>query len=366
VSTYSAPDYLLRIQPYHPGEPVELLRRRLGVDQIFQLASNENTAGPPPSALAAARQALSQGQFYPDGGGLLLRQRLADRFGVEPQQVVLGNGSGELVDLLCKAFVADGGAVVVSRLAFVQYRLSAMAVNAELVEVEPRSGGLRDDAEGLAAAARGARLVFLANPNNPTGTYVTRRELDAYFETVGDSVLTVVDQAYQEYVDEPDYPNGLDDLKRGRNVVVLGTFSKLYGLAGLRIGYGLGPAELLAQLERARLPFNTNSVGQAAALAALDDIEHLEATRRRNRLERSFLAAELTRRGLAVTPSIANFLLVELARPAAEVVPALLRHGVWVRGLAPYGLPQAVRVTVGTRRENEAFLAALDAVEVAR
>lgn len=357
---YLAPDYIRRIIPYPPGHPVDVLQKELGVDRFVQLASNENTSGPSPLAAAAIRDAACGVNFYPDGGGYHLRGKIAQRLGVAREQIVLGNGSGELVELLCRGFVADGQRVVMSELAFVQYRLSALASNAEIVAVPPLAGSRRDDAEALGRAGRGARLVFIANPNNPTGTFVTRRELDAYFQAVDDGVLTVIDQAYQEYVDHPDYPDAMEDLAAGRNVIVLHTFSKLYGLAGLRIGYGVGSADVLAQLESARLPFNTNTLGQVAALAALDDGDHLAAVRNRNLEELPRLAAELERRGLPVTPSIANFLLVDFQRPADEVARELLSRGIIVRGMRGYGLPHSVRMTVGTREENDLLLAALD------
>jgi histidinol-phosphate aminotransferase len=345
-----------------------VLQRELGLARIVQLASNENTAGPSPRVYAAISRALAEVRFYPDGGGYHLRRRLAELHGVEPRQIALGNGSGELVHLLCQAFLLDGQPVVLSGLGFIQYRLSARAVNARLVEVPVQPASRADDPEELGRAARAARLAFLANPNNPTGTYLTRAGLDAYFSLAGDEVLTVVDQAYQEYVEAADYPDALDDLKAGRNVLVLRTFSKVHALAGLRIGYGIGPAAVLAQLEGARLPYNTNSLGQAAALAALDDPDHAAAARRRNAVERALLAAELARRGFGVGPSIANFLLVDLPMglpvegrgPAAALAERLLRCGVMVRPLGGWGLPASLRITVGTREENELLLAALD------
>lgn len=356
-----APEYIRRIRPYLPGKPPEVLAAELGLGELCQLASNENTSGPAHS-VREALQGAARLELYPDSGAYHLRQRLAAELGVPAEQLIFGNGSGELIDLVCRALLADGERVVMSRLGFVQYRLSAMASNAELVEVEPAAGTLADDVDGFIAAARGAKAVFLANPNNPTGTYWRRSELERYFAAVGPDVLTVIDQAYQEYVVETDYPQGLDDVARGRPVLVLGTFSKIHGLAGLRIGYGIGPRELLFDLERARLPFNTNVLAQVAALAALADRAHVAAARERNLRERTFLAAELTRRGFALTASVANFVCGLAPSGREGLAAALEQRGVLIRDLKGWGLPGGVRITVGTRAETERLLAALDAI----
>ncbi len=354
------PAYVEQIKPYPPGQPADRLRQQLGVAHLCQLASNENTAGPSPRVREALARALDELAFYPEGAGLALRERLAARHRVSPDQIVLGNGSGELVDVLCHAFLADGDPVVMSRLAFVQYRLSAWTVNAAIVDV-PTLPDRRDDAEAFGRAAAGAKLVFLANPNNPTGTYVRRAELDRYFELAGDGPLTVVDQAYQEYVDAADYPNALADLAAGRQVIVLGTFSKLYGLAGLRLGYAVGPASLMVAVNKVKLPYNLNVLALVAALAALDDEGWARQTAERNAVERAFLSAELTRRDMVVTPSVANFLLVDMPAGVAWV-PELERRGVLVRPLGAYGLAHSLRITVGTRAENLQLLAAVDEI----
>lgn len=369
---FAAPAYVRAIAPYPPGRPIEDLARETGLTRISFLASNENPWGPSPRAVTAIAEAAGRVHRYPDGGGFHLREALARRFAVDPEEVVLGNGSGEIVDLLCKAFVTDGETVVVSDRAFVQYRLSAQSVNARLVEV-PARGGVRDDLPAMAEAARQgagqgagqgarqpARIVFLAHPNNPTGTFPPRADFAAYFARVGDDVLTVVDMAYREYVEDPDYADGLAYLAAGRNVAVLGTFSKVHGLAGLRIGYALAPAGIVDAVERVRAPYNTSLVAQAAALAALGDDEHVALSRRRNAAERAFLEGELARRGVAFVPSAANFLLVEPGPPCGELFARLLERGVVVRPLAGYGLPRGLRVTVGTHEENEHFLEALD------
>ena len=360
---FAVPEHIRRIRPYQPGRPPSDLEAALG-RPLVHLASNENPYGPAPSGAAALETAARDAHLYPDGGGFFLREAIAERFGVSPANVVLGNGSGELVHLLCQGFVTDGERVVTSELAFIQYLLSAQAVNAEVIRLPARQGDLRCDLEAHGEAAQGARMVFIDNPNNPTGTYVTRRELDAYFERVSDSVMTVIDQAYQEYIDVPDYPNAVDDLRAGRNVFVLGTFSKMYGLAGARIGFGLGPEELVTQLEGARLPFNTNALGQSAALASLSDEAFVADCREKNIRELRHLTEGLRERGVRVLPSIANFLLARFETDAKTVFEALRAEGILVRPMAGYGLLHDLRITVGDRDQNDAMLAALDRLDL--
>lgn len=365
---YLAPEYIRRLTPYPGGQPADLLCAELGVPRLLYLAANENTTGPSPRVVEVIRRLAGDVHHYPDGGGYHLRRRLAECHELEREQVILGSGSAEVVELLCRTFVTPGQRVVIPRLGFIQFRLSAQVSGADVLLVPPVAGSRRDDAVALAEASRGARLVFIANPNNPTGTFLTRQELDAYFERADPGALTVVDQAYQEYVDDPAYPDALDDLRSGRNLLVLHTFSKLHGLAGLRIGYGLGPASVLAQMERARLVFNTTSVAQAAALAALEDVEHAASVHRRNAAERRFLSGELTRRGFAVTPPAANFLLVDppvdpstgAPRAAGGLIQGLRARGILVCPTGVYGLASSFRVTIGIREENEQLLAALD------
>ncbi len=368
---YRAPEWVRSLPLYAPAAAVG------SSGDVVHLASNENPLGPSPRALEALAGVTGELHRYPDAGAYALRRDLAAAADLEGSgrggaaQVVVGNGSGELIELLCRTFVSDGERVVLSAGSFLLYRIAARAVNAEVVEV-PLTAGSRCDLEALAEAAVGgrggegrpARLVFLANPNNPTGTFASKRELDRYFDRVDDRVLTVVDQAYQEYVDHPEYPDALEHLRRGRNVVVLGTFSKIHGLAGLRLGFAFGPAPVLEPVERVRNPFNTSALAQAAARAALADREHLERSRRHNAAEKAWLAAELTRRGLPPVSSVTNFVMVELPGAADEVARRLLERGVAVRPLGAFGLPEALRVTVGTRAENLRFLESLDTLEV--
>jgi len=352
------PEHLRAIRPYVPGKPLEEAERELGITFI-KLASNENPLGPSPKAVAALLDACPGVNRYPDGSGHYLRQALAARHRFEPDQIVLGNGSTELVEILAKTYLATGRGAVVSHQAFIMYSIAVRAMGAPL-----RSVPQKNDHHDLSAMAEACdaetALVYIANPNNPTGTYVGRAAFDAYFDRVPEHVLTVIDQAYFEYVEAPDYPDSLDDLRAGRNVVVLRTFSKIHGLAGLRIGYGITSAAVTRALEAVRSPFNTSALAQVAALAALEDTGHVERSRRENARGASFLQAELARRGIEFTPTVANFILVRTDLPAADLYQRLLARGVIVRPMEAYGYPTGVRVSIGTEAENRRFLEALD------
>ncbi len=357
-----APDYIKKLAVYVPGKPIEEVQRELGVRDIVKLASNENPLGTSPKALEAIRQALPELNRYPDGSGYKLRRALGQRLAVDMEQIILGNGSCELIEMLARAYLADGDEAVISQQSFVMYELAVNQVNGRAIAV-PTAAGRRHDVVAMAkAVGERTKLVYIANPCNPTGTYVTREELDAYFAIVGDRVLTVLDQAYQEYVDRPNYPDGLDDLRKGRNVIVLRTFSKIYGLAGIRIGYGVASPEVIATLNRVRSPFNTSSLAQAAALAALDDDEWATASRSHNLQELSFLQAELSRRGVRFTPSVTNFVLIEFDKDVQKLFLEFQKRGVIIRPVGGPGLVNCARVSVGTRKENLRFLQALDSL----
>ena len=355
-----APDYIRRLAVYVPGKPIEEVQRELGVVDIVKLASNENPLGTSPRALAAVREALPTLNRYPDGGGFALRRAVAASHGVDLDHVILGNGSCEIIEMLVRAYLADGDEAVISQQSFVMYELAVNQVNGRPIAV-PTAAGRRHDVDAMAEAiGERTKLVFVANPCNPTGTYTTREELDRLLEAVGDRVLVVLDQAYQEYVDRPDFPDGLEDLAAGHNVIVLRTFSKIYGLAGLRIGYGVASPEVIATLNRVRSPFNTSSLAQAAALGAMDDEAWVERSRRHNLTEAAFLQEQLAVRDVAFTPTVTNFVLVELDRDVKQLFVEFQRRGVIIRPVGGPGLAGCARVSVGTRAENERFLAALD------
>ena len=342
---------------YVPGNSEELIPDREGRWPLL-LASNENPLGPSPLALDAVRGALAESHRYPDSSGRLLREALAAKWSLPANQVLLGYGSTELVELLARAHSGADSVTVLSRQTFIMYRIAVQAAGGRVREVS-----LRQDRYDLpqmgAACGSDASLVFIANPNNPTGTYVTKEELDDYFRRVPDRVLTVLDEAYAEYLDRPDYPSGLEFLRQGKRVVVLRTFSKAYGLAGLRLGYALGSEDIVSTLERLRSPFNTSRMAQAAGLAALADSEHLARSQESNRIGLRLLEDQLKILGIRFTPSVGNFLLVHGSRSGDEICQALRQLGVIVRPMALYGFPNAVRITVATQPENVRLLEAL-------
>jgi histidinol-phosphate aminotransferase len=345
---------------YEPGKPIEYVARELGLDPatIIKLASNENPNGPSPKAVAAAQVALAQGELYPDGGCYALRQRLAAEYGLGADQFVIGNGSNEILELLGHVFLGPGDEAVMGDPAFVVYKLVTLLFGAKAVEV-PLVNFTHDIPAMARAVTSRTKLVFLATPNNPTGTANDPAELLAFVRALPEHVVCVVDEAYAEYVE------GAPDLRpllaEGRKVIGLRTFSKIHGLASLRVGYGYAGRELAALLNRVRQPFNVNALGQAAALAALDDREFAQRCARDNRAGLAQLAAGFTALRLEYVPSVANFLLVKVG-DGLKVFEALQRRGVIVRPVKSYGLPEWVRITVGTKAQNERVLAELKAV----
>jgi histidinol-phosphate aminotransferase len=356
-----APEYVRNLPLYVPGKPIAEVRRELGItDQIVKLASNENPLGASPKALESILRALPEVHRYPDGGSFYLRRALADRHQLDTEQVIIGNGSTELIEMLARAYLADGDEALYSQQSFVMYPIAIASVNGKGVSTPATPGRGHDVDALLQAITPRTKLLFVANPSNPTGTYLTRSEMDRLLAAVPESVLVVVDQAYQEYVTEPDYPDALADLKAGRNVVVLRTFSKIYGLAGLRCGYGFANEEVIALLNHIRSPFNTSHLAQVAAIAALEDDAWAVHCTRENERERKFLEAQLARRGMLFTHSVTNFVLVEFDRDVQKLFVEFEKHGVIIRPVGGPGLVQCARVSVGTRAENEKFLAVLD------
>jgi histidinol-phosphate aminotransferase len=343
------PDYIRRIVPYVPGKPIDEVEREYGIDGSAKLASNENPLGPSPKAVAALRERLEELHLYPDGGCFHLRQALAAKLRVAPERLVFGNGSNELIELAVRTFLRPGDEALQSQGTFVAYGLALDALGAAVRTVPLKDFGY--DLEALARAVTPkTRCVFLANPNNPTGTIYRRPEWEAFLDRVGPEVLVVADEAYFEYADDPDYPDSLDDRRDDRTVLTLRTFSKVYGLAGLRIGYGIAPPDVVAMMNQVREPFNVNAAAQWAATAALGDAEHLRRSLEVNREGLAFLQDQLTALGIQWVPSQANFILVRTGQ-VGRVFEELLRRGVIVRPVGPE-FPDHVRVTVGTREEN--------------
>lgn len=356
-----------RLSPYQPGKPEAELRRELGLAHIVKLASNENPLGCSPQATAAMQAALTDVARYPDGNGYALKQALASRFALAPECITLGNGSNDVLELLGRAYLGPGRHAVFSEHAFAVYPLVVQAVGAE-ARVAPALAADSAMPYGHDLAAfrqridHDTRLVFIANPNNPTGTWLGAAELDHFLTTVPPNTLVVIDEAYYEYAEAPDYASVAPWLSRWPNLVVVRTFSKAYGLAGLRVGYALSHPEVADILNRVRQPFNVNSLALCAAEAALDDSVFLSASREVNRQGAVQLQAACERLGLRVLPSAANFLCIDLARPGAPIFEHLLQRGVIVRPIAGYGLPNALRVTIGTSAENQHFITALTEV----
>jgi len=339
---------------YEPGKPIEEVARELGLDAagIIKLASNENPFGPSPRAVAAAKVALEHGELYPDGGCYALRQKLAAARGLGADQFVVGNGSNEIIELLGHALLRPGDEVVMGAPAFVVYKLVTLVFGAKAVEV-PLVDHRHDLARIAAAITPRTRLVFVCSPNNPTGTANSEAELLAFARALPEHVVAVFDEAYAEYV-EPT-PDLRPLIREGRNVICLRTFSKIYGLASLRIGYGYASPEIIASLNRVRQPFNVNAIAQAAAIAALDDREFTGKCVRENRAGLAQLEAGFRALGREVVPSVANFILVHVG-DGLRVFDALQRRGVIVRPVKSYGLPEWVRVTVGTHAQNVRLL----------
>jgi histidinol-phosphate aminotransferase len=345
------------LAPYEGGKPIEELARELGITDAVKLASNENPLGPSPRALDAVRRVLSDSNRYPDGAAYTLRAKLAQKHGVGMNEILLGCGSNELLDLAVRTFCTPQHHIVFGEPAFVVYRIAALAAGVPFTAV-PLTPGLVHDLPAMAAAVTPAtRIMFVANPNNPTGTHVGRAAVEKLLREVPPEVIIVMDEAYFEYADASDYPDSLELRSLRERLIVCRTFSKIYGLASLRVGYAVSTPTIIDYMNRVRAPFNVSALGQAAALAALDDRDHLQTVRALNLKERQRIRESLMARGLDVAPSQANFVLVDLKRPARAVYDALLRKGVIVRPFA--SLPTSLRVTLGTERENDRFLSAL-------
>ena len=348
--------HILDLEPYQPGKPIEELERELGISDSIKLASNEHPTGASPKVIAAIHAAVEETHRYPDGASFALRSRLADRLGVAENQLVFGCGGDEILELLAKTLLAPGDEVIYAWPSFAMYPIVAKGMGATSVQV-PLDAEHRHDLSAMAGAVTDrTKLIFVCNPNNPTGTSVGARELDTFMERVPDDVVVMIDEAYWEFAERPDFPDSLAWVKRRPATLVLRTFSKIYGLAGLRVGYGIAGTELAEYLQRARHPFNVNRLAEAAAVAALDDTEHVKRTIEMVIEGRAYLTRELRAMGVEVVPSDANFLL---ARVGTNVYDVLLKQGIIVRPLAGYGMADCVRITVGAPHENERLVKTL-------
>jgi histidinol-phosphate aminotransferase len=357
----SANTGVLNLAPYQPGKPVEELERELGLKQIVKLASNENPLGPTPQLQVHLGEILKDCARYPDGSAFQLKQKLSEQLGVATDCLTVGNGSNDVLELLARVFLKPGHNTVVSQHAFVVYGLVTQSLGATLREV-PCVDYQQDLDATLAMIDDQTRIVFIANPNNPTGTWVRGDALERFLKAVPATTLVVLDEAYVEYVDDPAYPNGLGLLDQFSNLVVTRTFSKAYGLAALRLGYAVSHPDVADLMNRIRQPFNVNSMALAAGLIALEDPGHVAQGVAVNRQGLQVLNAGLSDLSLAVIPSVGNFVCFDLGQDALPIYQALLMQGVIVRPIGVYGLPQHLRVSVGTPEENRVFLDALGRV----
>ena len=356
---------LKNLPTYQPGRPIEEVARELDLPatSIIKVASNENPFGPSPLALAAMQKAIAGVHLYPDGNAFYLKQKLAAKLGVEPGYLILGNGSNEIIEFVAHALLEDGGTgqnVVVSQYCFAIYPIVAKMLGAEIVTVPAKQYG-HDLPAMLRAITPRTRIVFVANPNNPTGTLAPREEVIQFVNDVPDDVLLVMDEAYIEFLNDPVDLVSLIRLGARKNLVLMRTFSKIYGLAGLRIGYGVGSPELISAFEKIRQPFNINSVAQAAALAAMDDDEHVRKTRANNLAGLDYFERALRELRVEFVPSHANFILARVG-DGSRVFDAMQRQGVIVRPMGGYQLPEWIRISVGTPAENERCLGVLKQV----
>lgn len=357
-----AKDFLKRIRPYKPGKPIEEVARELKLKgEIIKLASNENPLGPSPLAMQAVRKALRNTHLYPDDNCFYFREKLAGRLGVASENLFIANGSVEILPLTTLAYLAPEDSAVGSAGAFIWFKIAVQHAAAELIEV-PLRNFTHDLRAMLGAIRKNTRLLYIANPNNPTGSMVSRAEVEDFFRNVPDDVLVIMDEAYVEYIDDPAFPDSLESFRQGKNILILRTFSKIYGLAGARLGFGVAAPEVIESLAKLRLSFNVNRFSQVAGLAALDDAAHVRKGKAVNEDGKKYLAEAYHRLGLFFLPTYANFYFVDFARDSQAVFEALQRKGIITRTIKEYGFPNALRISIGTEEQNRRLIRALHRV----
>ncbi len=351
---------VLDFQPYLPGKPIEEVKREFGLARVDKLASNENPLGPSPRAVSAMKKVLNRVNLYPDGSGFYLKKVLARKLKVKPENIILGSGTDEIIEIIGKTFLDPIDEIIVSKHAFIRYEMAGELMGCQVKRV-PMENFTHDLKAMKKAITERTKIVFIANPNNPTGTYITEEEVEKFMNDLPEEIIVVFDEAYREYVTRKDYPKTLSYVKQGRVVIVLRTFSKIYGLAGLRIGYGIGKSELIGFMERIRPPFNTNSLAQIAALASLSDETHLKRSRKLIGNERKYLEENLEKMNIKFVPSVANHILLKVGN-GQNVFEKLLKKGIIVRAMVEYDLPEFIRVTIGLPQQNRRFINALKEV----
>lgn len=352
---YLARKGILDIKPYIPGKPIQEVKRELGLHDVIKLASNENPLGPSPLAVKAIKEAVDQIHLYPNGESYELRNAVSDLLGVRPDQLIFGNGGEEIITLIGKAFINEGERCIIPNPVFDAYEtvvriMGGVVCFSDLTEYRINLDDMIEKVDEK------TKLVFICNPMNPTGTIVTRDELDAFLQKIPSGTVVVLDEAYCHFVSDAGYPDGIDYVRQGRNVIVLRTFSKVYGLGGIRIGYGVGRADLIHLTRQVKEPFNVNVLAQIGALAALRDHEHLERTISLIHREKGFLHGELSGLGLKYIPTEANFIFIDIGVDSGDVFQRMLEKGIVVRPGDIWGLPHFIRLTIGTREQNQRFI----------
>lgn len=355
------PEYIKEIAPYVAGKPIAEVEREYGIKNAIKLASNENPLGPSPKAIAAIKASAAGVHRYPDEPGYELLNRLADHLGVQPEQIIIGNGSDEILGYLARALLQPGDEVILPRPSFSMYAIVAQSAGARQITAPLKDMGI-DLQSILSKVTPNTRMVFICNPNNPTGSIVTRDDVSRFLDALPRDIVVVMDEAYIDFVRDTQCANGLSYLEHDTPVVTMRTFSKAYGLAGMRVGYGVMPTAVAEILNRVRMPFNVNSLAHAAALAALDDSEFLGQTIDLVHKSLDMVYSELANRNIRYFPTQANFFLIDVGHDSKQVFEALLRQGVIVRSMAGYGYPNYIRINIGLPEENQKFLAALDKV----
>jgi len=351
---------ILSVSPYVAGKPIDETKRELRLKEVIKLASNENPIGPSPKAVEAIRKVLSDLNRYPDSQSFYLKRKLAKTLNVNPESLVLGNGSDELIDIIIKTFVEDDENIVTADTTFLEYGIIATVNNRKITRVPLRY--FKYDLESIRKRIdKKTKLIFIANPNNPTGTYVTRYELNEFIRELPDNILLVLDEAYDLFIDVNDFPGDKEMLKN-KNIIILKTFSKAYGLAGLRLGYAIANPELASFMERTRQPFNVNLLAQAGALAALDDRKFLSKAKEVVLEGKRYFYDNFKKMGISYVPSVANFVLIDVEQDGFEFFKKMLKFGVIVRDMKQYGLKNFIRVTIGTKNENERFIRVLSKI----
>jgi histidinol-phosphate aminotransferase len=345
---------VLNVKSYQPGKPIEEVKRELGLRDVIKMASNENPLGPSPKAMKAIKKYLGNINMYPEGGCFYLRQVIARRLRIKPEQLIFGNGSDELIELVLRAFVDEGDEVVVANPTFLMYEV-ASSVHGAKIKVVPTRYFKYDLKAMKEAVNKNTKVVFIANPNNPNGTYVTKYELEDFLKGLPKETIVFLDEAYSDFVEEQDYPDGMDYLGKS-NLIVTKTFSKIYGLAGLRVGYGISNPEIIKYMETVRDPFNVNSLGQIGAIGALKDKEFLSKSKKTVREGKKFIYTELKAMGIRYVPSVTNFILIELGPKSGEITEKLLKKGVIVRNMKAWGMDNFIRVTIGKESSNRRFI----------